>query len=60
MEVAQSKKRIVVLLRKYILDLQMKTGMSGCRPSDTPIDPNVKLKKVEIGGEYYKLPKICW
>ena len=34
--------------RKYILDLLKETGMSGYRPSDTPIDSNVKLEKVEI------------
>ena len=40
MEVARSKKGIVVSQRKYVLDLPKETGMSGCRPAKTPIDPN--------------------
>ena len=40
MEVARSKKWIVVSRRKYVLDLLKETGMSGCRPANTPIDPN--------------------
>jgi len=43
MEVARSKKGIVVSQQKYILDLLKETGMSGCHPADTPMDPNVKL-----------------
>ncbi|XP_024032008.1 UDP-glycosyltransferase 85A3-like [Morus notabilis] len=31
---------IVVLQRKYILDLLKETGMNGCRSADTPMDPN--------------------
>ena len=29
--------------RKYVLDLLTETGMLGCKPSDTPMDPNTKL-----------------
>lgn len=43
MEVARSKNGIVVSQQKYILDLLKETGMSGCRPVDTPMDPNAKL-----------------
>ena len=43
MEVARSKKWIVVSQGKYVLDLLKETGLSGCRPIDTPIDPNKKL-----------------
>ena len=43
MEVACSQKGLVVNQRKYILDRLKETGMSGCRPTDTPIDSNVKL-----------------
>ena len=43
MEVVCSKRGIVVSQQKYILDLLEETGMSGCRPADTPIDPNGKL-----------------
>jgi len=44
MEVARSKKGIVVSQQKYILDLLKETGMMGCRPANTPIDPNQKLQ----------------
>ena len=44
MEVARSKKGIVVSQQKYILDLLKETGMMGCRPANTPIDPNQKLR----------------
>jgi hypothetical protein len=43
MEVARSKNGIVVSQQKYIIDLLKETGMSGCRPADTPMDPNAKL-----------------
>ncbi|CAJ2638271.1 unnamed protein product [Trifolium pratense] len=44
-EVARSKDGIVVSQQKYILDLLKETRMSGCRPADTPMDPNAKLWK---------------
>lgn len=44
MEVARSKQGISVSQRKYALDLLNETGMSGCRPAETPMDPNTKLK----------------
>jgi hypothetical protein len=43
MEVARSKKGIVVSQRKYVLDLLQETGMSGCKPVDTPMDQSAKL-----------------
>jgi hypothetical protein len=43
MEVARSKKGITVSQQKYVLDLLRETFMSGCRPADTPMDPNAKL-----------------
>ncbi|CAH9095246.1 unnamed protein product [Cuscuta europaea] len=49
MEIARSKKGIVVSQRKYILDLLHETGMSACRTIDTPIDPNQKLGNVKEG-----------
>ncbi|XP_073220339.1 secreted RxLR effector protein 161-like [Cicer arietinum] len=59
MEVARSKKGIVVSQRKYILDLLEETGMSGSRPADTPMELNAKLWEkgsvpVEI-GRYQRL-----
>ena len=47
MEIARSKKGIVVSQRKYILDLLEETCMSGCKPSDTPIEFNLKLGEVK-------------
>ncbi|KAK2973118.1 hypothetical protein RJ640_027090 [Escallonia rubra] len=43
MEIARLKKGIVLSKRKYVLDLLKETGMSGCRPLETPIDLNQKL-----------------
>lgn len=43
MEVVQSKKRIYVSRRKYILNLLEKTGMLDCKPLNTPMDSNVNL-----------------
>lgn len=44
MEVARSKEGISVSQRKYVLDLLKDTGLMGCKPVDTPMDPNVKLE----------------
>ncbi|KAK3036194.1 hypothetical protein RJ639_030264 [Escallonia herrerae] len=44
MEIARSRKGIAVSQRKYVLDLLKETGMSGCRPVETSIDPNQKLE----------------
>jgi len=42
-EIARNPKGIVLSQRKYILDLLHETGMLGCRPASTPIDPNHNL-----------------
>lgn len=60
MEVALLKKGIIVSQRKYLLDLSKEIGMSRCRPSEVPMDPNLKLgnseKKVPIDTtRYHKL-----
>ena len=49
MKMAHSKKGMIVSLPKYILDLLRETGMSGCRPSNTLMDRNVKLEKKREG-----------
>ena len=43
-EVAYSKTGIFISQHKYIMDLLKETGMSDCKPSAVPIDPNSKLK----------------
>uniref|UniRef100_A0A2N9IAH8 Integrase catalytic domain-containing protein n=1 Tax=Fagus sylvatica TaxID=28930 RepID=A0A2N9IAH8_FAGSY len=47
-EVARSRHGISLSQRKYTLDLLQETGMLGCRPASTPMDPNLKLS-VESG-----------
>lgn len=44
MEIARSRKGIMVSQPKYILDLLKETRMSGCRSSNTSIEVNAKLK----------------
>ena len=46
---ARSKRGIVVSQRKYILDMLVETGMSWCKPSDTPIEMGTKLGDVKDG-----------
>ncbi|RVW83767.1 Retrovirus-related Pol polyprotein from transposon RE1 [Vitis vinifera] len=50
MEVARSRKGIVVSQRKYILDLLKETGMLGCKPIDTPKDSQKKLAPLRKHG----------
>ena len=42
-EVARLKQGLVISQRKYVLNLLKETGMIGCKPMNTPIDPNHKL-----------------
>ena len=46
-------RRIVVSQRKYILDLLKETRMSGCKQTNTPIEPNKKLGDGEKGDPIY-------
>ena len=43
-EMARSSNGIFISQRKYVLDLLQETGMLGCKPGDTLIDPNHKLR----------------
>ncbi|RVW34622.1 Retrovirus-related Pol polyprotein from transposon RE1 [Vitis vinifera] len=47
MEVARSSKGIFVSQRKYTLDMLKETGMLGCKPSNTPMDPFNKIGSKE-------------
>ncbi|XP_038879628.1 uncharacterized mitochondrial protein AtMg00810-like [Benincasa hispida] len=49
MEMARSKAGISVSQRKYTLDLLKEIGMTGCKPIDTPIEVNSKLKSILEG-----------
>ena len=42
-EIVQSSSGIVISQRKYALDILEDTGMTECRPIDSPMDPNSKL-----------------
>ncbi|PRQ17925.1 putative RNA-directed DNA polymerase [Rosa chinensis] len=42
-EVARSKKGILLSQRKYVIDLLAETGMLDCRPMETPIEMNHRL-----------------
>ena len=50
-EVAQSKEGVVISQRKYALDILEETGMTNCRPIDSPMDPNQKLM-LDQGGPF--------
>lgn len=50
MEVARSKKWIMGSQQKYILHLLKETRMSGCKPTNTPIDPNKNLRDNKQGA----------
>nr|XP_016476212.1 PREDICTED: uncharacterized mitochondrial protein AtMg00810-like [Nicotiana tabacum] len=43
-EVARSKRGIFISQRKYILDLLKESGMTGCRPAESPVESNHKLQ----------------
>ena len=47
MEVACSKGGISVSQRKYTLDLLKETGMLGCKPAETPLNPTSKTELEE-------------
>ena len=58
MEFARSREGISVNQKKYVIDLLNETGMLGCKPAETPIEPNVKLQPAEAENvknmEYYQ------
>jgi Reverse transcriptase (RNA-dependent DNA polymerase) len=58
-EVARSKKEVVLSQQRYVLDLLSDTGMLGCKPANTHIDPNHKLSGGRVNqvekGQYQRL-----
>ncbi|KAK4254159.1 hypothetical protein QN277_020331 [Acacia crassicarpa] len=66
MEVARSKGGIYISQRKYVLDLLKESGMTGCRPSDTPIqvdkiNEGANLgKSVDIGNYQRMVGKLIY
>lgn len=44
-EVIRSKREIFLSQSKYVLDLLSKAEMLGCKPCETPVDCNYKLKE---------------
>ena len=41
--VSRNKADISISQMKYVQDLIKDTGMMGCKPLETPIDPHIKL-----------------
>ncbi|KAE8719636.1 Mediator of RNA polymerase II transcription subunit 23 [Hibiscus syriacus] len=64
MEVARSKEGIVINQRKYILDLLSETGMKGCKPAETPMEANLRLRREEmrspVNKEQYQRLVVTW
>lgn len=56
-EVAHSKKGIFISHQKYITDLLQETIKTTCKPTNTPVDLNVKLgnaeEDIEVDKEMY-------
>ncbi|GMI96958.1 hypothetical protein HRI_003365100 [Hibiscus trionum] len=51
MEVARSKAGISISQKKYVLDLLSEVGLLGCKPAETPMEPNLKLGTDKDGEE---------
>ncbi|CAN1766567.1 Retrovirus-related Pol polyprotein from transposon TNT 1-94 [Linum perenne] len=47
MEFARTKEGLFINQRKYVLDLLAETGMTGCKPAETPMDSAVRLRPSE-------------
>ncbi|POO01061.1 hypothetical protein TorRG33x02_032440 [Trema orientale] len=47
MEFAMLKRGIFISQCKYVLDLLSETGLLGCRATETPIEPNLRLQSAK-------------
>ncbi|XP_014491791.1 uncharacterized protein LOC106754289, partial [Vigna radiata var. radiata] len=54
-EVAQSKEGVIISQRKYALDILEETGLTNCKPIDSPMDSNQKLMRDQ--GEPFSDPE---
>ncbi|CAN1343942.1 Retrovirus-related Pol polyprotein from transposon RE1 [Linum perenne] len=60
MEFARSKEGLFINQRKYILDMLEEVGLTNCKPIDTPMEPNLRLRpssaeEVKDLGRYQKI-----
>jgi hypothetical protein len=46
-EVAHSRQGIFISQQKYVTDLLKETSKTACKPTSTPIDPNLRLGMAE-------------
>ncbi|XP_062085863.1 uncharacterized mitochondrial protein AtMg00810-like [Humulus lupulus] len=56
LEVARSEKGVFISQRPYALQLLESFGYLGCKPSNTPMEPNLKLSSDE--GELIADPQV--
>lgn len=54
MKFARSKKGIFIYQKKYVLDLLKEIDLIGCRPAETPIEPNLKLEAKKSNAQVDK------
>ena len=52
---AQSKEGVIIAQRKYALDILEETGLTNCKPIDSPMDSNQKLTRDQ--GELFSDPE---
>src|SRR3954462_15507353 len=57
LEVSRSKQGIVLSQRKYILDILSDSGMTGCKPSDFPMEQHLRLRHDD--GSPISNPQSC-
>lgn len=53
-EVVRSKRGFIIIQRKYTLDILEDCYVQDCRPSDFPMEQNIRLKSPEVDESKYK------